>query len=149
MTITTRDMSGRHEAHLVRVLSGFHARLTRGSGCTSRDPGDGRTGHLAGTFAFAWDAKCTLGRSQSISRTMWQKIREQAHWARPMLAFGFWDSERLQRLEPSLLAVGEDDFVEMWEAAEAGARVRAWVARMPADEQTVSLADLRAILDGS
>jgi hypothetical protein len=116
---TTRDMSERHERRLAVVLGG---RQSRGSGSVLGDA-DGRRAHGL-PFAFAWDGKCTLGKSISVTREMWLKIVEQAGWARPMLAFGFFHDTRLTGFEISLVAVRDDDFAELLEAAERGVELR-------------------------
>lgn len=118
---TTRDLSDRHEARLAAALGG---RATRASGSTFRDQADGRHPHGSRSYVFAWDGKATLGQSIAVSRAMWAKIKEQAHGARPMVALCFYADERLTRVEASLVAVGEDDFVEMMEAAEDRQRLR-------------------------
>lgn len=106
-------MGEAHENFLVRLLGG---RKSRGSGNQWRDQMDGRHDRMSQRFAFAWDGKSTLAKSQSISREMWAKAREQAGGERPLLAVRFYDTEKLDVGE-DLVVLSIHDFVEMLEAA--------------------------------
>lgn len=112
----TRDMSSRHEAILAEALGG---RLTIGSG-SSHDKMDVRH-HPDEMFSFAVDGKSTLGKSIGVTPQMWEKAVEQADGQRPMLALLWFQNERLTRHGPSLIVAGQEDFVELLEAAR-GAR---------------------------
>lgn len=108
-------MGRRHEERLAEL---FGTSRAPGSGNQWRNQMDGRNNRLSKLFAFAWDGKSTLAKSISIPRTMWEKAREQAGGERPMLALRFYDNEKLDVGE-DLAVIGLDDFVEMWEAANA------------------------------
>lgn len=110
---TTRDMSDRHEIHLADVLDG---RRTRGSGNQSRDQGDVKQSYGAGEFVFCGDGKSTLHRSISVSLADWEKITEQAHWARPLLPLRFYASLRGDEYT-DLVVCSLDDFAAMQDAA--------------------------------
>jgi hypothetical protein len=110
---TTRRMSGPHEAYVAKVMGG---RVAHGSGCTYRDQLDGRQSPLR-WIRFAWDAKCTLGKSLSITLALWEKVVEQAHGDRPMMALRWY---RSQRLDPAL-DLGVVSLLDLSElCAEAG-----------------------------
>lgn len=134
---TTRDLSDRHEAHLVQVLGG---RRTPGSGNQANNPMDGRHNRYTSGLAFAWDGKATLGKSLSISLAMWEKAQEQALGERPMLALRWYLNERLTD-QVDLVAVSLDDFVEMRDLAERPtfdpAEIQALIDRLW-DEEEVS-----------
>jgi hypothetical protein len=108
-----RRMSDKHEAHLADRLRG---RQTRGSGNQSANPMDGRHSRMDQSVAFAWDGKSTLGKSISITDDMWNKAVEQAHGERPMLAFRWYATDRLE-VKRDLICVSLDDFEELQELA--------------------------------
>lgn len=108
--IDRQKMSRLHEIFLAKVLGG---RKSRGSGNQWHDAADGRNNHLIEEFAFAWDGKATLGKSISITREMWEKIKEQAGGERPMLALRFYGNERCDEIDADLAVVSMDDFTEI------------------------------------
>jgi hypothetical protein len=113
-------MSDAHEDHLIAVLGG---RKTRGSGSTFRDQGDGKQAYASEEFIFCWDGKSTLGKSLSISKEMWQKIREQSHWARPAIPIRFYGNTRLTE-HVDLIACDLQDFADMQACANETIRLR-------------------------
>jgi hypothetical protein len=119
--LTTRDMSDRHERRLADRLGG---RMTKASGSQWNDQGDGRRTHGA-PMAYCWDGKSTKGQSIMVTREMWRKITEQAHWGRPMLGLGFFTDERLSDFEASLIVVSDDDFAELLDEVDQASAVRA------------------------
>lgn len=121
MSLTTRKMSGRHEQDLAAALDG---RVTKGSGSTFRDQADGKQEYGSAAYVFAWDGKSTLGKSVSITREMWAKIVEQAHWALPALPVRFYRDERLTQVDLDLVAVELETFAQMQRDANAYRRVR-------------------------
>jgi hypothetical protein len=154
MTPTTRQMSDLHETHVAGMMGG---RVARGSGCTFRDQLDGRQNPMR-WIRFAWDAKCTLGKGVTITRAIWDKVVEQAHGDRPMLAQRWYRSEQLT-VALDLATVELADLSEL--CAEAGhAQAARELLKMVQDGQVqysdrygVSgverlAADLLAVLDG-
>ena len=118
---TTRDMSDRHEMHLVARLGG---RRTAGSGNQFNNPMDGRHNRYETEFAFAWDGKSTLGKSIGVSQEMWEKAQEQALGERPALALRWYHDERLTSFT-DLMAISLDDFEEMLARANEARLLRA------------------------
>ena len=116
MLKTTRAMSDRHEDHLAEVLAG---RKTRGSGNQFRDQMDGKQSYREQHYTFAWDGKATLGKSISVTREMWAKAQEQAHWATPILPLRFYANERLTQVDADLVVVDLDTFAAMQRDANA------------------------------
>jgi hypothetical protein len=116
MAKTTRDMSDRHEDHLAAVLDG---RKTRGSGNQSRDQMDGKQSYREQHYTFTWDGKATLAKSISVTRQMWAKAKEQAHWAVPILPLRFYANERLTAVEADLVVIDLDTLAEIQRDANA------------------------------
>lgn len=117
---TTRDMSSRHEDHLASVLNG---RKTKGSGSHWSDQTDGKQAYGSGEWVYSWDGKSTGASSISISRAMWDKIIEQAHWAKPLIPIRFYLNARLTE-SLDLVVCSLDDFAEMQCAANEAAALR-------------------------
>jgi hypothetical protein len=113
MTLDRHAMANAHEDWLARALNG---RRTKGSGNQWRDQLDGRLHRLRDDFAWAWDAKSTMGKSMSISKETLAKLVEQAGGERPMLPIRFYETERLRKFQDWLL-VRADDFLELNSAA--------------------------------
>lgn len=105
----SKDMGDAHETFLASLFGG---RQTRGSGNQWRDPIDGRNNRMTTRFAFAWDGKSTLGKSQSISVPMWRKAVEQAGGERPLIGLRFYDNERLD-VGLDLVVINAYDLSEM------------------------------------
>jgi hypothetical protein len=106
-------MSRHHEAAMVEALGG---RTVVGSGNQAHDKMDGKHTSFSEHYAFAWDAKATMGQSVGVSRSMWGKAVEQAYDRRPMVGLGFYDDERLTT-HTHLVVVSMDDFVEVRDQA--------------------------------
>lgn len=121
MLKTTRAMSDRHEDHLAEVLQG---RKTRGSGNQFRDQMDGKQSYREQRYTFAWDGKATLGKSLSVTREMWAKAQEQAHWAIPILPLRFYANERLTQVEADLVVVDLDTLAEIQQDANRLHQIR-------------------------
>jgi hypothetical protein len=111
-----RAMSNKHETDLVELIGG---RRTKASGAVWTDQADGRHDPQQQAFAFAWDGKSTFSGSASISRKMWEKIREQAHGLRPAVPLRFYDNQRLD-LGLDLVVLDLHDFAALLEAANRG-----------------------------
>lgn len=109
-----RRMSDAHEAHLSEVLGG---RLTPGSGNQAANPMDARQSRYTTSVAFAVDGKSTLAKSISVTRSLLNKAKEQAHGERPLVALRFYDDERLRGYEDWWL-MREDDVLELIERSE-------------------------------
>lgn len=102
MSKTTRDMSDRHEEHLAAL---FEGRCTRGSGNQARDQMDGKQAYRSQHYVFAWDGKSTLSLSIMVTRAMWEKAQEQAHWAIPILPLRFYANSRLTAVDADLVVL--------------------------------------------
>jgi len=85
---STRYLSDHHERAAAAFFGG---RIPRGSGNQWRDKLDGRQHRLEQNVAFAWDAKCTEGKSIGVSREMWEKTVNQADGERPMILLRFYN----------------------------------------------------------
>ena len=85
-------LSRKHEDD---IAGWFGGRRHAGSGNQFTKQLDGRTG-FAGEWDFAWDCKAAMPGTQSITvtRTMLDKIVNQAHGRRLMLPMRFYDTER-------------------------------------------------------
>lgn len=125
MNITTRSMSDKHEDYLADLLDG---RKAKGSGNQWQNPADGRQSSRHQEYAFAWDAKATLGKSISITRAMWEKISEQARPERPAVPMRWYDNESL-KVGQDLIAVDLHDFAAMQEDANRYHRLLATLGR--------------------
>lgn len=108
-----KKMGDKHEEDLAERLGG---RKTRGSGNQPANPADGRHDRYNDPYAFAWDGKSTRGKSITITRDMIEKIEEQAHGERPMLALRWYDSDRLA-IGHDWVALKLDDLEELLAAA--------------------------------
>jgi hypothetical protein len=110
----TKRLADRHEEDIHEWLGG---RKTRASGSQWADQADGRHNHLNDNFAFAWDCKCAMPGTKSISitRDMLEKLEHQVQAERPMLPIRFYADER-GGVEYDYIAVRADDLREMLEA---------------------------------
>lgn len=124
---TTREMSDRHEADIAALLGG---RVTVGSGNQHNDPMDGKHGYKEARYTFAWDGKCSLANSISVSIPMWQKAVDQARAFHPLLALRLWRDTRLTMTNLDLIAVEANTFAEMLEDANRVPELEAEVARL-------------------
>ena len=106
-----KKMGDTHEAHLCEV---FGYRQTRGSGNQWRDQMDARSHRMSEAVAFAIDGKSTRARSVTIKRDDLDKAVEQAGAERPMMAYRFYDDDRLRGYEDWCL-LREDDLLELTE----------------------------------
>lgn len=113
MSLTTRDLSDRHEAWLLELLGG---RATKGSGNQWHNQMDGRQNPRLQHYAFSWDGKATLAKSASVSLAMWDKAREQASPAKPLIPLRFYANERLE-VTRDLIVVDAITFASMLEDA--------------------------------
>lgn len=109
---TTRAMSDPHEKFLADILGG---RRTRNSGSLPNDPADGRNQRYDLPYALCWDGKATRHASASVSLATWDKLVEQAHGERPLLALRYY-GEQL-RVVRDLAVLDMHDFVEVLHAA--------------------------------
>ena len=115
MNVRTR-LSRQHEDAVVAAIGGHQS---KSSGNQWNDAADGRHDRYD-EFAFAWDCKCVLPttKSLSISREDLAKITEQARGRRPMLPLRFYASER-GAVEHDWVAIKFEDFKELLERATA------------------------------
>ncbi len=116
MSKTTHDMASRHESHLAAL---FQGRMTRGSGNQARDQMDGKQVYRSQGYVFAWDGKSTLGKSIGVSREMWAKAQEQAHWAIPILPLRFYANDRLTAVDADLVVIEADVLADLQRDANA------------------------------
>ena len=116
MSKTTRDMSDRHEEHLAAL---FEGRCTRGSGNQMNDQMDGKQAYRSAEYVFAWDGKSTLGQSIGVTREMWAKAQEQAHWAIPILPLRFYANTRLTQVEADLVVIEAETLADLQRDANA------------------------------
>jgi hypothetical protein len=94
-----KSMGDKHEDYLHKLLGG---RKTKGSGNQWQNPADGRHSRYEEQYAFAWDGKSTFAKSLSITRSMLDKIKEQASPEEPLIGVRFYDPEAGERaLKPS------------------------------------------------
>jgi hypothetical protein len=109
-------LSRLHEADIAEWLGGAQS---KSSGNQWHDPADGRHDPYD-EFAFAWDCKCVLPgtKSLSISRLDLTKITEQARGRRPMMPLRFYASER-GLIEHDWIAIKAQDLRELIERARA------------------------------
>lgn len=112
-SISTRKMSDKHEDDLIEQLGGSKA---KGSGNQWANPMDGRHNHLTTEYAFAWDAKSTLGKSIGMTREQWDKAVEQAGAERPCMPLRWYEDERLH-IGLDLVVLSLNDFTELLAAA--------------------------------
>lgn len=114
MKYITARMAEKHENDLQRWLQG---RKARGSGNQFNNPADGRQDRYRIRFAFAWDCKSTLRKSISVSKTMWEKLDQQAGGERPLLPLRFYSTESLHS-DLDLAVIRMDDLRELVTALE-------------------------------
>jgi len=115
MPPTTRQMSDAHEKYLANLIDGVRM---PGSGNQWARQTDARNKRYT-SWPFAVDGKSTFGKSIGVSRSMWDKVVEQANGERPLLALRFYADERLTVAE-DLVVMSADDFAELLEAARGG-----------------------------
>lgn len=107
----THTLSRKHEDDVHALLGGHNS---KSSGNQWHDPADGKLSRYEEEFAFAWDCKCVMPgtKSLSISRDDLTKLTQQAHGNRPMMPLRFYSSER-GHIDHDFVAVKLHDFVEM------------------------------------
>ncbi len=105
-------MADKHEEEIIDLIGG---RNTRGSGNQWRDKLDGKH-ELSDHFGFAWDAKSTRKGSFSVSKKLWDKIRNEAEGQRPLLPIRFYEDSPRLKTELDLVVLTLDDFAELLEA---------------------------------
>lgn len=106
-----RKMSDKHEKDLAEW---FQGRMTPGSGNQFNNQTDVRQSRYEVEVAFAIDGKSTMAKSVSITRETLDKLVEQAHGERPLLAVRFYDNERLTSYEDWSM-IRTDDLLELLE----------------------------------
>lgn len=111
-----KRLADQHERYVAEMLG---ARQSRSSGNQWHDQADGRLSRYDNQFAWAFDCKCALPQTKSISisREMWAKLEEQAHGERPMLPLRWYTSLRGD-VWRDLVVVSLHDFLEMSHAVE-------------------------------
>jgi hypothetical protein len=111
-----KKLADKHESDVHEWMGGHQA---RSSGNQWADQGDGHTSRYEQLFSFAWDCKCAMPQTKSISvtREMVDKITAQAHGERIALPFRFYDSER-GGIEHDLIVLKMADFLEMMETID-------------------------------
>jgi hypothetical protein len=114
--LTTRALSDKHEIFLAELFGG---RRSVGSGNQANDQADGRNRRYETFFPLAWDGKATLGKSHSITLDTWNKLVEQSHGERPVLALRWYANERLA-VTRDLVVLDAHDFAELLEEVRRG-----------------------------
>ena len=106
-------LSRQHEADVHDLLGGHRS---KSSGNQWHDAADGKHNPREEEFAFAWDCKCVLPgtKSLSISRADLLKITEQARGRRPAMPLRYYDSLRGQ-FALDFITIRLQDFAEMRE----------------------------------
>ena len=137
-------MSDPHEEYVAAMLGG---RMSKGSGNQWHNPMDGRHSTRSQYYSFAWDGKSTLSKSVSVSLAMWDKAKEQARPAKPLLPLRFYattngevaldlvvlslsdfalvleDANRYQAAKEAGCLTGSHTFVDGFECTVCGADV--------------------------
>ena len=113
MSLTTRDLSDKHEKYLAEVFDGIRM-PNSGAGWSKQM--DVRNSTREEPFAFAVDGKATCGKSVGVTRAMWDKAVEQSHDERTALALRWYDNDRLD-VGLDLIVLSVDDFAEILDAA--------------------------------
>lgn len=105
-------LSRQHEDDVAELLDGHQS---KSSGNQWHDAADGKHDRYE-EFGFAWDCKCVLPttKSISISRDDLDKLIEQARGRRPGMPVRFYKSERGQ-VEHDFILIRLHDFAEMRE----------------------------------
>jgi hypothetical protein len=107
------------DAHEIFLADLFDGRRSVGSGNQANDQADGRNRVYDTIYPAAWDGKATLGKSHSVTLETWDKLVEQAHGLRPILALRWYADERLH-VRRDLVVLDAHDFAEILEAARRG-----------------------------
>jgi len=110
-----KKLSDKHESFVADLIG---ARKSRASGSQWNDQTDGRQNRYESEFAFAFDCKCALPQTKSVSvtREMWQKLEDQSHGERSMLPIRFYQTDRGD-VWRDLVVLNLNDFVELMERA--------------------------------
>jgi hypothetical protein len=128
MAADKHEMGDLHEKFLAELNDGIKSKA---SGSQWTDQGDGRNNRLTQPFAFCWDGKSTCGQGITLTRTMIEKIREQAAGERPMFGLRWYASERLDEVAEDWVAIPADEWREVLESGREGVRV--WAERINAE----------------
>jgi hypothetical protein len=115
-----QQMSDAHEADIAEWTDG---RQPKASGSQWHDPldvkNDTRTAYPLGN-----DGKATLGKSLSITREMWRKLREECFGHIPTWWGRFYQDESLRTVHLDLVALEVDDFRRILQAARNWERLQ-------------------------
>jgi hypothetical protein len=107
-------LSRQHELDVATLLDGDQSKA---SGNQWHDAADGKHDRYE-EFAFAWDCKCVLPttKSMSVSREDLAKLIEQSRGRRPAMPIRFYDSER-GHVAFDFIIIQLTDFAELRERA--------------------------------
>jgi hypothetical protein len=114
-------MAELHEEFLAELFGG---RVSKASGVTWKDQGDGENTRMTTEFAFTWDGKATRGQAIQVTREMIGKITEQAGGNRPALGLRYYDTDDLTEVGHDWVAISAADFAELLAMARLGAELQ-------------------------
>jgi hypothetical protein len=109
-----QKMSDSHEMWVKDQIQGG---LTKGSGSQWHAQLDAKNGTRDIPFPIGAEAKATLGKSLSITRDLWDKIREQCFGEIPTWWGRFYRDENLHIVDLDLVAMEAEDFRKILDAA--------------------------------
>lgn len=109
-----QKMSDGHELWIKELIQGS---LTKGSGNQWHAQLDAKNGTRDVPFPIGAEAKATLGKSLSITRDLWRKLREQCFGEIPTWWGRFYRDETLRTSDLDLVALEADDFIPILKSA--------------------------------
>lgn len=115
-----QKMADAHEAWIRDQIAG---RTPKGSGNQWHDQLDAKNGTRNTPFPIGADGKATLGKSLSITRDLWAKLREQCFGEIPTWWGRFYRDENLHIVDLDLVALEAEDFTRILEAARKWAAI--------------------------
>lgn len=107
-------MADSHEADIAEWTKG---RLQKGSGNQWQNQGDTKNGEFLVPLPVTSDGKSTLGKSFSVTRSMWAKIVDQTFNQIPVLFLRFYKDESLRQTDLDLVVLEAQTFSEILEDA--------------------------------
>lgn len=113
-----QKMADSHELWIGEQIKGHQP---KGSGSQWHAQLDAKNGTKNTPFPIGADGKATLGKSLSITRDIWAKLREQCFGEIPTWWGRFYQDETLRTVDLDLVALEAEDFRQILEAA------RKWV----------------------
>lgn len=116
-------MGDAHEADIAEWTKGS---LQKASGSQWHAQGDTKNHEILTPYPITGDGKSTLGKSISVSLSMWRKIREQTFGQIPAIFLRFYKDDRLREVEADLTVLDSQTFSEIladarkWQELQAG-----------------------------